>query len=58
MLMVFWLAWCVQRAEIPLADPPHWSPARALQLELAKAYAGEAVPPARTPRASPRRLAA
>lgn len=58
MLMVFWLAWCVQRAEIPRADPPHWSPARALQLELAKAFPGEAAPTAPAPRGGVRRNAA
>lgn len=57
MLMVFWLAWCVQRAEIPRADPPHWSPARALQLELAKAFAGGLAPEIAAPRAALRRSA-
>lgn len=40
MLFVFWLAWFAARIELPQADRPHYSPARALQMQLSREYPG------------------
>lgn len=40
MLFVFWLAWFASRVELPQADRPHYSPARALQMQLAAEFPG------------------
>jgi hypothetical protein len=40
MLFVFWLAWFASRMELPQADRPDYSPARALQMQLAREYPG------------------
>ncbi len=43
MLFVFWLAWFAARIELPQADRPHYSPARALQMQLSREYPGNLI---------------